>query len=140
MLTYLRFTPNEFQAISRACRSIPLRDDFFAAFQSSLVAVLTAAKPDLARRIASLRLYQVGILFQYLKGQDETSPAFTAAECQAVARVCGSVVLPPRFVGSFRDALVGHLTSIWPGLADKLARLSEQEVGQLFEQVRQRRG
>jgi hypothetical protein len=139
MRTYLRFTRKEFGAISRACRSIPLTEGSFAAFQSSLVRALALVHPGLARRVAAFRSYQVGILFEHLKGRDETSPGFTAAECEAMARVCGSVVLPPRFVASFRDALVGHFRDAQPDLADKLARLSEQEVAQLCERVRQRR-
>jgi hypothetical protein len=105
-----------------------------------LVAALAVVQPDLAQRIAAFRSYQVGILFQYLKGQTGTSPALTAVECEAVARVYGSVVLPHQFVASFRNALVGYFGKAWPQLADKLARLSQQEVAQLYEWVRQRRG
>jgi hypothetical protein len=97
-------------------------------------------QPGLARRVASFRSYQVGILFEHLKGRDETSPAFTAAECQSVARVCGSAVLHERFISSFRDALVGHFRDARPDLAEKLARLSEQEVRQMYEQVRKQQG
>jgi hypothetical protein len=140
MRTYLRFTQKEFRGICRACRSIRLTEGSFAAFQPSLVRALATAEPALARRIDSFRSYQVGILFEHLKEQDGTSPTFTAEECQAIARMCGSVVLAPRFIASFRDALVGHFRSPRPDLADKLARLSEQEVAQLCERVRQRRG
>jgi hypothetical protein len=139
MRTYLHFTRKEFGAICRARRSIPLTEGSLAAFQSSLVRALALVQPGLARRIAAFRSYEVGILFEHLKGRDETSPAFTTAECEAVARVCGSVVLPQRFVASFQEALVGHFRSAWPILAEKLARLTEQEVGDLCERVRQRR-
>lgn len=74
MRTYLRFTRQEFRAISRACRSLPLTDDCFATFRSSLVAALAASQPDLARRIDSFRLDQVRILFHYLRGWAATSP------------------------------------------------------------------
>jgi hypothetical protein len=140
MHTYLRFTRTEYGAICRACRSIPLSDDRFSTFQSSLVAALAAIQPDLARRIADFRSYQVGILFQYVKRQTETSPALTAVEYEAVARVYGSVLLPQQIVTSFQDALVGYFGKAWPQLSDKLARLSEQEVAQLYEQVSRRRG
>jgi hypothetical protein len=140
MLTYLRFTWKEYRAIARACRSIPLTEGSYAAFQSSLVAALAGVQPELARRVAAFRPYQVGIVFQYLKERNQTSLAFTAQECEALARFCGSVELPPRFVASFRDALVGYLRGAWPELADKLARLSEQEVAQLYERARQRPG
>jgi hypothetical protein len=116
-----------------------LSDDRFSTFQSSLVAALAKVQPDLAQRIAAFRSYQVCILFQYLKGQTETSPALTAVECEAVARVYGSVVLPQQIVTSFRDTLVGYFRKAWPQLADKLNRLSEQEVAQLYEWVSQRR-
>jgi hypothetical protein len=100
---------------------------------------LALVEPGLARRVAAFRSYQVSILFEHLKKRDEKRPAFTAAECEAVARVCGPVVLAPRFVGAFRDALVAYFRMAWPELADKLARLSEQEVARLCERVRQRR-
>ena len=140
MRTYLRFTRKEYRAICRACRSIPLTEGSFAAFQSSLVGALRAAQPELAERIAAFGSYPVGILFEYLKERDETSPSLTAAECEAVAWVCGSGVLPPRFIASFRDALVGHFRSAWPQLAEMLARLTPQEVADLCERVRQWRG
>ena len=86
MLTHLRFSRREFRAVSRACRSIPLTEGSFAAFQPSLVRALALVEPGLARRVAAFRSYQVSILFEHLKKRDEKRPAFTAAECEAVAR------------------------------------------------------
>jgi hypothetical protein len=139
MRTYLRFTPREYRAISRTCRSIRLDDDHYPAFQSALVAALRVVQPDLARRVAAFRSYQVGILFEHLKSRDDTRPTFTAEECRAVARACGSAVLPARFVAWFRDALVGHFREARPDLAEKLARLGERELARLCDRVRQRR-
>ena len=56
-----------------------------------------------------------------------------------MARACGSAVLHERFAASFRAAFVRRFRGAWPQLADKVARLSEQEVAQLYEHVRQRR-
>ena len=68
-MTYLRFSTKEYEAIAAACSSVLLSDDFFPAFRDFLVKALIGPFPDLARRIALFRTYQLGILFEYLKDQ-----------------------------------------------------------------------
>ncbi|HKB40493.1 MAG TPA: hypothetical protein VKD72_28975 [Gemmataceae bacterium] len=67
--TYLRFTPEEFRAIERACRVLPLRDDSFPAFRRSLAAAVAPHSVELATRVARFHSYQAGILFEYLREQ-----------------------------------------------------------------------
>jgi hypothetical protein len=72
-VTYLRFSTKEYEAIAAACSSVLLSDDLFPAFRDFLFEALIGPFPDLARRIARFRTYQLGILFEYLKRQHTTS-------------------------------------------------------------------
>jgi hypothetical protein len=153
MLTYLRFTRHELLALTQVCRPIRLSDDAFPSFRRLLLQAL-AAVPDLAARIASFQRYQLGILFEGLKerrhaeaarrgrtpGRGAARPPLTAGECQAVSQACGAFVLHGRFLSSFQGFLVRHFHPASPGLAGKLARLSQLQVEWLYGQVRRRRG
>jgi hypothetical protein len=72
-VTYLRFSTKEYEAIAAACSSVLLSDDFFPAFKDFLFKALIGTFPDLAWRITRFRTYQLGILFEYLKGQHTPS-------------------------------------------------------------------
>jgi hypothetical protein len=72
-VTYLRFTRQEYRAMAAACRSVPLSDDFFPRFKEFLVEALLDPWPALAQRIGRFRTYQVGILFEFLKGQRQAA-------------------------------------------------------------------
>jgi hypothetical protein len=150
MPTFLRFRREEFHAIARLCRPVHLRDAFFPAFKAFLVESLTDACPALADRIAGFHRYQLGILFEYLKerrhaealaGGKPGDLGLTAAEHQAVARAAATLVVHHRFLSCFRDCLVRYFRfgQGSPELAEKLARLSDRQVEQLCEQVRQHR-
>ncbi len=67
--TYLRFTPSEYRALARACRTFTLAEDSFPAFRWSLAMALTQTAPGLADRVSHFHSYQAGILFEYLKQQ-----------------------------------------------------------------------
>jgi hypothetical protein len=67
--TYLRFTPEEFWAIDRSCRTLPLTDDSFPAFKRSLAAAVAPHSAELAARVARFHSYQAGILFEHLRQQ-----------------------------------------------------------------------
>src|SRR5438552_1533807 len=87
---YLRFTPDEFRAISEVCRSIKLTDDFFPLLQYFLVESLTGTFPSLAERIAHFRGPKLTLLYGYLSKQRKnrksaaTPAAWTFEELQAV--------------------------------------------------------
>ncbi len=65
--TYLRFTPAEYRVIARACRTLPIADDAFPAFQQGLAEALGSVAPALADRVSRFHTYQVGILFEHLR-------------------------------------------------------------------------
>jgi hypothetical protein len=151
MLTYLRFTRSEFQAIERACRGRQLSDRFFPGFKAFLVRALGGTHQELADRISGFYKWQVGIVFEYLRerrrgarlrgrGRQRDRPAgLTDAECDAVVRALAAVEAQDRFLSSYQHFLVRHFREVAPGLAKKLARLDGQQIERLHEQVRRRR-
>jgi hypothetical protein len=149
MLTYLRFTHDEFRALEHACRSRRLNDRFFPAFKAFLVRSLAGTHPGLADRISGFYRWQVGIVFEYLKerrravrgrGKERDTPAgLTAAECDAVVRALAAVEAQDRFLSAYQHFLVRHFRQEAPGLAKKLARLDGSQIERLHEQVRRRR-
>jgi hypothetical protein len=151
---YLRFTPEEFQSIWRVCRPVSLSDDRFPVFQRFLVQSLLERAPELAQRVARLRKYQVGIIFEYLKERrrfeqthdPEPRPAevrehgLTLEDFRAVVEVSGECVFGPRLLGQFRAFLVRRFRGTIPALSDKLARLSDGQMEGLYDLVQSRRG
>jgi hypothetical protein len=150
MDTYLRFTPEEYRGIARACRSAQFTDDSFPGFRRLLVESLARTLPDLAGRIARFPAYQLGILYEFLKEQRAVRaggngpPAcppcdLTAEELQAVAQVGEAFALPDRFRAAFKNFLVRKLWKSWPGLAGKLDRLSDGQLERLCRQIKARK-
>src|SRR5689334_3216994 len=68
MPTYLRFTRQEYRAISQVYDSLDASDDL-PAFKTLLVISLSARLPALADRIARLHPSQVRIIYEHLHGQ-----------------------------------------------------------------------
>jgi hypothetical protein len=153
-MSYLRFRLAEYRALAAACRSVVFSDDFFPAFQGFLAAALGDTQPDLARRIARFRRYQLGILFEHFKGQTAgpggpPGPArepeggagcdLTGDELEAVAQASGSFWLPQRFRAAYRTFLVRRLGQAAPDLSRKLAGLSDGQIEWLGQWVQERR-
>ena len=108
-MSYLRFTPLEYQAICQLCRPLDLGDDFLPDFKGFLVASLLGDLPDLAKRIALLRRNQLRILFQHVRGRKaQAADVLSAAELRALAQACRSLVGVPRFLHTCKDSLIRH--------------------------------
>jgi hypothetical protein len=153
MMSYLRFTPEEFRSIRRTCDLVELSDDFFAVFKHFLVESLSATLPILAIRIAGFRRPQLRLLYEFLRhqktlevrsregnrrGADECGLMFE--ELQAIRRASGPFFLHDGSLGSFRDFLVYHFGKTRPGLAAKLARLGPRQIARLYHQANKRSG
>jgi hypothetical protein len=149
---YLRFTPEEYQLIWRACRPVSLADDLFPIFQRFLVQSLLEKSPELAKKISQLRKYQIGIIYEYLKegrkagAVPDTPPAdgesygLTLEDFQAVVQACGECVFGPRLLSAFRAFLVRRFKRTGPNLAAKVDRLSDGQLEGLYDLVQSRRG
>ena len=146
MQTYLRFTRPEFKAIARACRPLELTEDSFRSLKPFLIAALQPTKPELAQRIASLRTFQIGIIYQYLKDRREAKPglrrpaeqAITHEEFGILEEAFRRIRLQTRFLSYARDVLVLQFRQDVPPLAAKLARLSEGQFERLCDRMQQR--
>ena len=156
MQTYLRFTPQEFQAISQACRPLDLVGGVsLPAFQRFVAEALRGTRPALADRIARFRKYQVGILYEHLKEQrasgagpagraaEAKGPAgcdLTAEEWRALSQAGELFRLQGGPPSSFKGFVLQQLGAASPALAQKLARLSDYQIAKLYHQARARRG
>jgi hypothetical protein len=145
-MTYLRFSPADYRSLCRFCQPpLPLCLDALA-FKRLLVTSLAEAHPSLAERVAELRGQKLRILHDHFRGRATADTpagaghAFSAEELTTVAEACESFLHPVRFLRHFRVALAGHLRDSFPGLACKLAGLSERQFERLYEHVTRRRG
>jgi hypothetical protein len=142
-LSYLRFTPAEYRAIARACRERDLMRLDLSTFHLLLAAALADARPDLADRIGGLSDGETLLLQQHLRTASAAPgvarPALTPAELRTVTRLCAVAPATTRFAGVFRRLLLRHLRKSAPGLARKVARLSDAQFEELFRQAQRRR-
>ena len=140
-MSYLRFTPADYQTLARVCRNHNLARLDLLTFRDLLAAAVADRAPDLAARVGGFNSGQVFLLQQHLRAGEKggARPALTAAEWRMLAEWCGSAPGPTRFVGVFHRLLVRQLRKAAPGLARKLEGLSAAQLERLYEQVQRRR-
>jgi len=140
-LSYIRFTPQEYQAILGLCRSLALRDEDLPIFRILLVESLAKSYPELVRRVDSFRPDQLRLLFRRVRRRRRGASRieFNAEERRALSRACAAFPLPGRFKRHLQDALVRRFRQEAPGLAAKLTRLDARQFERLYEEVRRSR-
>jgi hypothetical protein len=154
-LSYLRFTPDDYRLLARACRHVQLGGCSRAAFNRLLVESLSSSSPGLAQRIACLRRTELSLLYDHFRERlrptaegdrqgsdvDGGEQGFTPGELRVIAEACLSAPFHVRFVRPFKRVLVELFQEAWPALAQKLARLSGSQFERLYEHAcGQRRG
>jgi len=144
---YLRFTADEYESVARACRPLSLNAPF-RAFQRSLVDALLLNHPVMAARIAGLHEQQVCLLLCHLKDQrespserpiaaaDQAACELSFQEWRTIAHASALVALREDSLPSFKGRFLQEIAHAEPGLAARLARLSEGQVLALYEQVK----
>jgi hypothetical protein len=143
-MSYLRFSAEEYQALCRLSEQISLERMAPSALQDFLVAHLPPQQLGLAKRIARLDNLQMRLLHEHLPGPnpDDSTPdgwdGLTEEELEAVADAWDSFPYPHRFLGHFREPLVYLFRDTFPGLAQKLARMSERQFTRLYDYVKGR--
>jgi hypothetical protein len=141
-MSYLRFSSEEYQALCRLSEQIPVERMAPAALQDFLVAHLPPQQLGLAKRIARLDNLQMRLLHEHLPGPNPDDArrggwdALTEEELEAVADVWDSFPYPNRFLRHFREPLIHLLSDGFPGLARKLAGLSEHQFTRLYDYVK----
>jgi hypothetical protein len=151
---YLRFRPDEFQALTQVCRAVGLGEDFYPIFKYFLIESLSDLQPELSRRVAVLCRREVRLLFDQLQAwkrqkararreargePDAPGEPLTFEEVQAVCRASAGYRAGNRMLPPFRDFLVGRFRRSAPGLVAKLDRMSRSEMEKLYEQIRRPR-
>jgi hypothetical protein len=150
-VSYVRLTPEEFQAIRQTCDPVDLSGDFLAVFKYFLVEALTDKLPELAARILRLRKAQIVLLYGFLKRQRMSAAksrgrsscerggyGLTSEELQTIRRASGPFFLQDGYLGSFQDYLMYNLRESRPGLAAKLADLRPRQIARLYQQTKRR--
>lgn len=139
-MSYLRFLPEEFQAISRLCRPLNLKRYRPHTLQRFLVWALGNRMSALAQRIAGFRRRELRILHDYLWEQQrpEERHSLTEEEFGLVGEAFGPLLFNLRFIRAVKRALVQHFRDTHPDLATKLERLSFRHFEILSEQVQER--
>jgi hypothetical protein len=140
LVSYLRFTPSEYEAISRLNRSLSLNRYPLPAFRRLLIASLADTLPELARRVAGLRRQQIQLLYRHLQDRPRAERRHDLApeEVGLVADAAGPLLFRARFARHLKRALVEHFGAVSPALATKLERLSLYRFEALCEQVQER--
>ena len=143
-MSYLRFSSEEYQALCRLAEQTSLERMAPSALQDFLVAHLPPQQLGLAKRIARLDNLQMRLLHEHLPGPNPDDArqdgwdALTEEELEAVEVAWDSFPYPHRFLGHFREPLVYLFRDTFPGLAQKLARMSEHQFTRLYEYVKGR--
>ena len=142
-MPYLRFSPEDYRTLCRLC-SPHLTDALDQpAFRQLLVCSLSHCDPALAERIAALDGHRLGILLDHLRERAAARPeralGLGPKELHVLREACRCYPTTARFLRPFKANLVELLRGVFPGLARKVRRLSDEEFGRLYEQVIRRR-
>lgn len=143
-MNYLRFSPQEYRAISHLCGPLDLSNPRLSAFRRFLVECLGERHPELAARIGRFRAHEVKILYDHLRRRRAAGPAdpsreLTADELQMLTGTYGPLLCHARFRRPLRRSLIQHFRESRPELAWKLDQLSLAEFELLCEQVKEQR-
>ena len=144
MSSHLRFTPDEFQSLGLACRTLSLIGPY-AAFQKTLANALRSSDALLAKRIGRMGKARVRTLRMHMEGQQSKLPVERVAtprcdlsirEWQAVSQACALMWLSDDCPLSFQGRLVGEVEEAEPALAAKLGRLDAGQAATLYRRVK----
>jgi hypothetical protein len=137
-MSYLRFSPREYQAICDVCHALNFNRHRPTALCHLLVRSLTATVPDLAKRIHRLRHQEMEILHAHLRDQGQPCErhGLSDDEFSLVAAACRPLLVRTRFRCTIKFTLVRHFQDDHPDLAEKLAGLGQARFESLCEQVK----
>jgi hypothetical protein len=139
-LSYLRFSPVEYQTLCNLCVQKRLGAHNLPAFKRLLVSGLNETSRDLARRVARLRGGKMELLYYHFR---ERTPAARPSmpfdldeeERATVVEACQSTPFPVRLVRPFKNVLIDQFEETRPELAQKLRWLSGQQFERLYNQA-----
>jgi hypothetical protein len=132
-LSYLRFTPSEFRALTDLYGALELRSASLTAFACLLSFELTESRPLLARRINGFSAAKLRLLRERMTG--EPAIGFTAAELRTLVDALPPFPLTGRFARPLRRHLVACLTATRPKVARRISRLTDAGFERLCDQI-----
>jgi hypothetical protein len=137
-MSYLRFTPQEYQVLARICRRLG-PGCRLNAFRRSLMLALSNGRPGLLQKISRLHIHQLKILLDHFRHKNEPPGGHDLSpdEVRSLSQAFGPLLFHARFGVPLKRALVRHLVESAPDLAAKLHRLSQDQFEVLREQVKQ---
>ena len=97
-MSYLRFSPAEYRAVSRICRRLDLGSYNSPTFQRVLALALSDASPMLAERIGRFQRAEVRLLYDHQRAEAKgAQPPFPSEEWRKLGEACESVPATHRF-------------------------------------------
>jgi hypothetical protein len=139
-MTFLRFTPTDYLAICRVCRTLNLAHQPSDKLKRHIAESLAARYPDLASRIAGLQGKELLVLHHHLLEQQQprNQHGLTARELWMLTETFGPLLFNARFTLPLKRTLVQKFEDSFPELAAKLDHMSQSEFEVLCEQVQER--
>jgi hypothetical protein len=136
-VTWLTFSPREYQAIARLCRSLDPRKNTDK-LKRHLVQALAPSLPPLADRIRHLRHCELRLIQNHFQECQRTSEhGLSDEEIRSLTEACGNLLCHARFARPLRRALLERLGEHSPDLGRKLNRLTAAQFEMACEQIKQ---
>jgi hypothetical protein len=139
-MPYLRLDPQDYETISRLCRSQSLAERPLPAFRQLLLLGLADRFPSLAEAIAGLGRQQLQLLYGHFRTRPyaDRKHGLTDSEVESVIVAAVPLRSRARFARQFKRALVGRLAESQAALAAKVDQLSLDQFEALCEEVQVR--
>jgi hypothetical protein len=139
-MTYLRFSPSDYLAICRVCRTLNLAHQPSEKLKRHIAGSLAAKHPDLAARIEGLQGKELLVLHHHLLEQQQprNQHGLTARELWMLAEAFGPLLFNARFTLPLKRTLVQKFEDSFPELAAKLDLMSPNEFEKVCDQVQER--
>jgi hypothetical protein len=135
-VSWLRFSPREYQAIARLCRSLDPRKNPYK-LKRHLVQSLTPSLPALAERIGQLRHCELRLIQEHFREcQQPSGHGLTAEEILTLTETYGSLLCHARFARPLRRALLDRLWERSPDLGRKLNRLTVAQFETACQEIK----
>jgi hypothetical protein len=139
-LSYLRFSPREYRALCRICRPLSLDGMQLPPLKRFLIESLLVVRPALAKRVALFGRSQLRLLLDHFREQEaKQEPELSAEDFYLLMEACHAWASGHRFLRYYRISLIRLFNKVKPSLANKLARMSEDQFQALYGRVTERR-
>jgi hypothetical protein len=144
-MCYLRFSPDDYHALSRLCRpdlAFPLD---LTAFKQFLLLALSDTRPALAERIAGLGRRHVRVLHDHFAARAAAGRStaqwhgLDPKELRVLREACRCYPAAVRFLRPLKANLVQLLKEVFPALSKKVRDMSDEEFRGLHEQLTRRK-